>query len=308
VLALIAGTTAAFTLTEALKLERSPIGKVRVRPYFSPACECLKSVARVSFRLREQDRLDAVVLDSDDERVRTLASGEEHAPGRVAFRWDGRTDEGAVAPDGAYRLRIHLDEERRTIVIPNVFRLDTEPPVAELVSLAPRVISPDGDERRDATTLTIRLSEPGRPVVLVDGSPAAAAQLAEAGTSELGWEGTRRRRTLPEGAYVIGVRARDRAGNRSAASSGLTIRIRYVTLARSSYRVPRGGVLRFRVSTDAEEFAWQILRRGQVALRGDSRRSVVAVSLPTRLRRGDYVLRVEAGRHHDRADLAVGRR
>jgi hypothetical protein len=307
VLALIGGTTAAFTLTEALKLERSPIGNVRVRPFFSPTCECLKSVARIAFRLREEDRLDAVIVDSDGERVRTLASGEEHSPGRIVYRWDGRTDAGVVAPDGAYRLRVHLDEERRTIVVPNVVRLDTEPPVAELVSLAPRIISPDGDGRRDEATLTVRLSESARPVVLVDGSPAAGEPLAEAGTSELRWAGTTHRRALREGAYVVGVRALDRAGNRSEVSSGLTVRIRYVALGRDAYRTRREGVLRFRVSTDAEAFRWQIIRRGVVVLRGEGAPPVVAVSLPPRVERGRFVLRVVAEGHSDEAELLVGR-
>ena len=306
-LALIGGTTAAFTLTEALKLERSPIGNVRVRPFFSPTCECLKGVARIAFRLREEDRLDAVIVDSDGEDVRTLASSEAHSRGRIVFRWDGRTEAGAVAPDGAYRLRVHLDDARRTIVVPNVVRLDTEPPVAELVSLEPRIISPDGDGRRDAATLTVRLSEPARPVVLVDGSPAAGEPLAEAGTSELRWAGTTHRRALPAGADVVGVRAVDRAGNRSEISSGLTVRIRYVTLGRDAYRTRRGGVLRFRVSTDAEAFRWQILRRGVVVLRGEGERPSVAVFLPTRVERGRYVLRVVAEGRHDEAELLVGR-
>ena len=172
-LALIGGTTAAFTLTEALKLERSPIGKVRFRAYFADV-DCAKSTARLSFRLREEDRLDAVVVDSDGEPVRAREQGRTLAwPG--VYRWDGRTDAGTPAPDGAYRLRVHLDEQRRTIVVPNVFRLDTEAPSVELVSLAPRILSPDGDGRRDSATLEISLGETARPIVLVDGDRADSA-------------------------------------------------------------------------------------------------------------------------------------
>jgi FlgD Ig-like domain len=305
VLALIGGTTAAFTLTEALKLERSPIGKVRVRAYFSPTCDCVKKVARLSFRLREEDRLDAVVVDSDGESVRALASGEERSPGRVVYRWDGRTDAGTPAPDGAYRLRVHLDEQRRTIVVPNVFHLDTEAPSVELVSLAPRILSPDGDGRRDSATLQISLGETARPIVLVDGERAEIVRLAEAGESEVAWAGTSGGTDLANGTYVVGVQARDRAGNLSSASSGITVRIHYVTLGRSSYRASRGGVLRFRVSSDAERVRWRLIRRGRVVLSGETDPGAVEAELPLRVKQGRHVLQVTANGHSDEAKVFV---
>jgi FlgD Ig-like domain len=303
VLALIGGTTAAFTLTEALKLQRSPIGKPRIRPFFSPTCECPTSTARMLIRLKKEDRLDAVVVNSDGDPVRTLASGVRESPGKVIFTWDGRTDAGAVAPDGAYRLRVHLDEEHRTIVIPNTTRLDTEPPTAELVSLAPRILSPDGDGRRDSTTLVISLGERSRPVVLVDGTPAEEGRRAPAGESELRWPGTRDGRPLREGTYVVGVQARDPAGNLSPPSSGLTVRLRYILLGRDAYRVRRAGTLRFRVSTDAARFTWRLLRAGKVVLRGKEKAPVMSTRLPERIERGRYKLEVVANGH--RADAAV---
>jgi hypothetical protein len=305
VLALIGGTTAAFTLTEALKLQRSPIGKPRFRLFFSPTCECPKSMARLSFRLRREDSLDAVIVDADGEPVRKLTSGDERSPGRVVLRWDGRTDGGVLAPDGAYRLRIHLDEERRTIVVPNVFRLDTEPPTAELLSLAPRVLSPDGDGRRDSATLEVGLSEAARPIVLVDGTAAEAGRLAESGDSELDWAGSREGNALPAGVYVVGVQVRDRAGNLSSPSSGITVRIRYVSLGRSSYTATRGGVLHFRVASDAERIHWRLLRRGKVVLRGADAPGAVSAPLPRRIERGRYVLRVAANGHRAEAKVLV---
>lgn len=306
VLALIAGATAAFTLTEALKLERSPIAKPRFRAYFSPTCECRKTVARLALRLRRADRLDAVVVDAGERRVRTLEEDAEHSAGRLVFRWDGRTDAGALAPDGPYFLRIALAEEGRTILVPDVFRLDTEPPAVELVSVAPRVLSPDGDGRRDSATATFSLTEPARPFITVDGTRAERGERADEGTSELVWAGTRRGEALPAGAYVVAVDARDRAGNLSSPSSGLTVRIRYVELNRSSYRVRRGGVLRFRVSSDSETFAWRLLRRGRVVLAGKDEPHGVRVRLPGRLRTGRYALRVEANDRIAEAAVVVG--
>jgi hypothetical protein len=305
VLALIGGATAAFAITEALKLERSPVGKPRIREYFSPTCECRTSSARLIFRLRRADRVDAVVVDADERPVRTLAEGEERSAGKVVLRWDGRTDTGALAPDGAYRLRLHLADEGRTILVPDVFRVDTSAPTAELLSVSPRTLSPDGDGRRDSAALVVSLTETARPVVLVDGTPAVRGPAGEAGTMELAWAGSRDGEALPAGSYVVAVRARDRAGNVSPASSGLTVRIRYVDLARKSYKARRGSVLRFRVSSDAELVRWQIVRRGRAVLSGRSEPGRVVTRLPDRIRPGRYVLRAEANGHTARASLSV---
>ena len=306
-LALIGGATAAFTITEALKLERSPVGKPRFRDSFSPTCECGKRAARLSFRLRMEDELDAVVVDSEERPVRTLVSGEERSAGRTVFSWDGRTDAGSLAPDGSYRLRVQLAEVGRTILFPDVFRLDTQPPRAELVGLAPRILSPDGNGRRDAAAVTYSLSETARAFVLVDGNRAQADSASDAGTFELTWPGTVRGDALRAGTYVVAVQARDRAGNVSSPSSGLTVRIRYVELARSRYKARDGGVLRFRVSSDGEAFSWRIQRRRRVVLAGEGEPGGVSVRLPRRLEHGRYILRVEANGHSARAVLVIRR-
>jgi hypothetical protein len=305
VLALIGGATAAFAITEALKLERPPVGKARAREYFSPTCECRTSAARIAFTLRQADQIDAVVVDSDGQPVRTLAVGDERDAGRVVFGWDGRTDVGALAPDGAYRLRLRLSGDGRTIVVRDVFRLDTIAPTAELVSMMPRTLPRAGAGRRDSATLTVTVSEPARPVVLVDGSIAERGQRIAARTADVAWTGSRRGDPLPPGSYVVAVRARDRAGNVSAPSSGLTVRIRYVELARDSYRARRGGVLRFRVSSDTERIGWQIVRRSRVVLSGRAEPGRIVTRLPARIRPGRYVLRADANGYTARAPLSI---
>ena len=66
VVALLAATATAFALTEGLKLEPSPILGTRVDKVFSPVCRCESARARISFRLREADRLDIALVDSDE--------------------------------------------------------------------------------------------------------------------------------------------------------------------------------------------------------------------------------------------------
>ena len=72
VLALLVATTAAFALTEALKLERSPVTAPRFDKLFSPTCACETSTERLALRLREPSTIDAVIVDDVCETVRTL--------------------------------------------------------------------------------------------------------------------------------------------------------------------------------------------------------------------------------------------
>lgn len=307
VLGLLVGTTAAFALTEALKLERSPISRVRFAHVVAPTCGCRHATARLAFRLRRRDTLDALMVDDDGDPVRTLADDSRRDPGRILLRWDGRDDEGAVVPDGTYRLRVHLADDRRTIIAPNRVRVDTEPPAVELVSLAPRRLSPDGDSRADAAVIVFRVSERARPLVLVDGSVALVGKPSGPGSAELVWQGTNHGRPLPEGAYLVALEARDAAGNLSTATESLPVRVRYIDLAASILRTRRGGFLRFRVLTDARHFEWKLFRRGgrTLGLGGPSEPGRVVLALLPNIRTGRYVLRVTANDHHDDALVIV---
>ncbi len=125
VLVLLAGATAAFALTEALKLERAPLTVRRFDGAVTPLCGCPARRAWLVIRLRERDVLDAAIVDADGEEVRVLATGLERPAGIVRFRWNGRDDEGRVVAEGSYRLRIELHEQEQTIVIPRTIRVTT---------------------------------------------------------------------------------------------------------------------------------------------------------------------------------------
>ncbi len=311
VLALLVGTTAAFAVTEALKLEPSAVSRPRFDRIFSPTCACPTASARLALRLRKAETIDAVMVDAEGVPVRTLASDSRETPGRLVFRWSGEDDAGAVVPDGAYRLRVRLEDERRTIVIPNVVRVDTEVPTLELVDLSPRLLSPDGDGRGDRAAIELRLSERARPLVLVDGALAARGSAKSTGTVTLVWPGTSLGRPLPAGSYAVTLRARDRAGNLSAPTEAAAVRIRYVELAGGTVRARRGGTLRFRVATDAATYGWALLRRGdarRALLGGTATKDRVALRLPRGIRAGRYLLRVVANGHADEAPVVIGTR
>ena len=218
-------------------------------------------------------------------------------------RWDGRTDAGtgpgrrvpAPRPSG----RAAQDDRRAERLSPRHGGARVE-----LVSLAPRILSPDGDGRRDSATLEISLGETARPIVLVDGDRAEFGRLAERAIRAR-LVGHQRGTDLANGTYVVGVEARDRAGNLSSPSSGITVRIHYVTLGRSSYRARRGKVARFRVSSDAERIRWRLVRRGRGRPHRRDRPGRRGGAASSRVKRGRHVLQVTANGHSDEATVFV---
>jgi FlgD Ig-like domain len=127
VIALLAGTTAAFALTEALKLDRTGIAVRRFERVVSPACRCPARTATFVVSLRAADTIDVEIIDAEGKKVRVLAAGLERPPGIVTSRWAGRDDAGGFVPEGTYRLRIRLRDEDQTIVIPRTIRVAAPP-------------------------------------------------------------------------------------------------------------------------------------------------------------------------------------
>ena len=64
VAALLVATSAAFVVTEKLKLTRNPIVGPRVDKLCSPTCDCATDAAEIEFRLRKADRVSLQIIDS----------------------------------------------------------------------------------------------------------------------------------------------------------------------------------------------------------------------------------------------------
>lgn len=308
VLALIGGTTAAFTITEALKLEPTPITAKRAEELFSPGCGCPTAIARLSMRIRRNDRLDLDIL-AGGVPIRNLARDLEAKKGRVRVRWDGRDDAGRIVPDGSYRLRVHLRDDDRTVVIPRTVRVDTESPDFEVLGVDRQVFSPDDDGRGDSIRIGYDSSEDGAAVVFVNGRLAAEGAFKPAGEADVAWDGQVDGRAVRAGDYTLFLRVRDAAGNLSAPGK-VAVAVRYIVVVQSTRAVRRGGNVRFRVVTDASRFSWELRRVGGGVLGSEARArpGVVVARVPEGARAGRYVLEVEANGHRDRAVVRVLRR
>ena len=208
VLALIAGTAAAFAVTETLKTSPSPILRTRVSKTFSPVCRCATSVASIAFELRRTDRLTIAIQDAGGRTVRVLFSSRRTAAGLHAWGWNGRTDAGGRAPDGLYRPRVELDDADRVVVLPNRIRLDTTPPEVTVVG-RPRVAAPG------ALIVHYTLSEPARGLLAVGGKRVVRTHRVLLDTTLRVAPSTLRAVGATRGAVTLA--AEDLAGNVSAA-------------------------------------------------------------------------------------------
>ena len=297
VVALLAATATAFALTEGLKLEPSPILGTAVDKVFSPVCGCPSEEARISFRLREADILDVALIDSDGTVVARPVQGERFERGRVVIRWDGLDADEKPLPEAEYRPRVHLREERRTIVLPNPIEIDVTPPAVESLRLSRRVFSPDGDRRADRVILSYELDEDGRGLLYVNGRRRGLTRFPRP-SARMVWNGKVDGRALPAGIYRLQLSAQDPAGNLATRTEPVAVRIRYVALGRDRVLATAGARFAIRVSSDARRVRWTLGRRS-----GFARPGTLRIRAPRQ--KGRYTLRVSANGHTARAAIFV---
>jgi hypothetical protein len=211
-LVLVGGTSAAFAITQSLKDQRSPIGVPRFDRVLAPTCDCSTAVARLVLRLRKADRVTARIVDAEGTVVRTLVEHKRFRRGPVELLWDGRDDAGAVVPDGRYRLKIRLEREDRTLLLPTTIRVDTTAPRVRIVGVKQK---PDGrisvvyrTDDRAAAELAARGERLPETVVV-------RGRFRPAGRAKLNWSGRVDGASLAPGRYTLVLTARDPAGNRS---------------------------------------------------------------------------------------------
>jgi hypothetical protein len=295
VLALLGCTAAAFAVTEGLKLEKSPITDTHVDKVVAPDSVTSFRTAAIGFLLRKPDRLTVQIVNGGGEVIRTLVRSKPARRGTQQFTWDGRDDSGRVVPDGTYKPRVHLARERRTIALPNSIRMDATPPLIKLVSVTPRVFSPDGDFRGETVRIQYLTSEKARAILYLNADRKTTVQ-AYVRAGKLDWGGRAARR-LPAGLYRIRLRAIDLAGNLSAPTRALVVRIRYIEVRPHVLRAKSGAPIRVHVFTNAKRYSWHFGSRHKL---GRGPLLVFRTGAP-----GRYVLRVAANGHVGRTVVTV---
>jgi hypothetical protein len=298
---LLVATSAAFAVTERLKLTKSPVYDTVVYPKngFSPTCGCARGKATVRVKLRRSDAVSVRILDRHKDPVRVLVDGVRAPRGVNIFHWDGRTDANTLAKDGVYNAEIHLAGQHRTIVLPNPIELDTSVPVVKLVTASRDVFSPDGDGQADFVRFHYELNKPAHVNLYLDGKRILRTYRHPASGS-FSWFGIANGRPLPQGRYTLEVGATDPAGNTTPVEKQqqIQVTIRFIQLASHRIVVPAGKRFSIGVSTDAKRYHWQLGARKSVA-KGP------VLRLEASTRKGRYTLTVSERGHVDRAVVLV---
>ena len=213
-LLLLAATAVAFATTERQKLEKTPFAVVRVDDVLSPVCRCSTNAATIALRFRRKHVLTIQILDANGRVVKTLANEQTVRDGVFDVRWHGRDDTGRAVRDGTYDPRFVLDNGR-TFDPPNPIRVDSEPPVARLVSYRPRRV-----RRGERVRIFYRVSEPAHPMLFVDGRRVILGN-AKALAADFQWFARLRR-----GRHRLQLAAVDLAGNVGRRTRAFVVRIR----------------------------------------------------------------------------------
>jgi hypothetical protein len=260
-LGLLVATAAAFAITEHLKQIRSPVAGALVTKIFSPTCNCAQSTATISVRLRHPDRVTVIVEDSNRHPVATLARSRHVAARQsVPFVWNGKTDAGALAPDGSYRPEIKLANAHQTILFPTVDRIvvDTTVPKVLSASLTHGVFSPGGHR-----TIAIHYSfnEHAHAVVYL-GQKQIIRGRHRHPRGVVKWAGKVDGAPVPAGTYALSIGALDLAGNETpvAARKHLTVVVRYIDLAHRRISTRAGAPFTVGVVTQAPKYTWRLGR------------------------------------------------
>ncbi|MEP6953454.1 MAG: FlgD immunoglobulin-like domain containing protein, partial [Solirubrobacteraceae bacterium] len=330
--ALVVATFGAFFVAQRLKNSPSVVQQFRLGPFFSPNRDGRFERAYVTFKLKRADDVTVAVVNAEGDVVRRLASRRIAAYTPVRFGWDGRTDDGARAPDGTYRVRITLRTEGRSITIMNrSTRLDVTPPRPLVTSIGPeKGPGPELLPLPKGGPLTVHLRAPGRrPIVRVFKTGPGPLKLAREealpdGAKTWDWDGTTKSgRRLSPGTYLVSIEVRDQAGNRGVSPplgrNGLPrtpyggrlpgrggVTIRYLGVQPPSAPVAVGAGAEFGIDARKQPWTWTLRRVGstRVLKRGRKTSARLRVTAPGG-RSGAYLLTVRTARHRATVPFAI---
>ena len=323
-LLLVGATIGAFFAAQRLKSEK-PLLRYRASDRaFSPNGDGIKDSARIRFKLPEADDVTVTILDEDGGAVARVANNRHLPKGEVTLRWDGKAEDGLVAPEETYSVRVGLRRHGRTNTLPHEVKLDLTPPRPRIRPVegpgrGPIVI--DGNRRRTATAqvgrsarrprFSVWRTDGAKPRRVVQRLPAAGAP------RRTRWDGRIRGRLAAPGTYLIAVEVLDRAGNPGTAprrlpppeagpaTGAVGVAVRPLSITPPLAPVAGGGPVRVAVDAGGRRYRW-VLRRvgGERAGRGRSRARRLTMQIPNGPA-GAYVVTVRTRRAVARAAIPV---
>jgi hypothetical protein len=214
---LIGATVAAFFAAQRLKGEAAVAKVESLAAVFSPNGDDVKDVNLFRVVLRERSEVSVDVVDAAGDAVRRLADSATVGPqAPLRLRWDGRTDDGELVPDGRYRVRVTLRREGRSVTVPSTTLVDTIAPRPRVKRVLPASIVAPGTTpfNIEVGSVSRRLAKRARVYKVEGATSRVVAELPPVtDTRTLIWDGKIDGKAAPAGSYLVQVIARDRAGN-----------------------------------------------------------------------------------------------
>jgi spore germination protein YaaH len=165
------------------------------RHFFPQDGDSLRADATLSWRLTRDATTTLKLFDADGTRVLTAWSDRAQRAGTRSWTWDGRTDDGTFAPQGAYAARLTVTSPLGTTTLWRSVHAGGFTAIVNASRVGP------GDTLRirfrnvepHSTRPTVAFRQPGRPAVkvtatrLADGSYRAVFRVAagDTGTGRL---------------------------------------------------------------------------------------------------------------------------
>jgi hypothetical protein len=290
--ALAVATVAAFFVTQHLKVTTPLLAgfpaphPAEINPIDGQVCKGVSHRRMfVSFYLlHRSDDVDVYIVNQDGDIVRTLASGVHmqggRHPVRTKFSWNGLTQDGTVAPDGTYYIRVALIHQGRSVLIsnnsgPEPVTVRTVPPRPRVTSVTPSIIP-----RTGLVGATIRYtgtsSLPGRILIYrtdLPGLPSLVKSFAARHSGVSVWDGTIAG-GLPasQGTYLVGLIVTDKACNTGrfppelppvpGTTPNAGVSVRYLAALPPLTPVPAGSDATVYVDARQHPYHWALLQPG----------------------------------------------
>jgi FlgD Ig-like domain len=326
---LVVATIAAFFVTQQLKSEDALVLRFAAQPrQFSPNGDGTRDRTAIGFDLSRPATVSFHVLDGEGNEIRQLVDDRALAGDtKHRFGWDGRDDDGAMVPDGLYRMRVVQRSEGRVINSSKRVRVDRRPPQVNLLEAVPGVITPRRPGER--VNVVVRYQGPSNSapefrVFRTDegGEPRVVRRFRGNEDRRGIWHGEvsagpEQTEPAPDGDYAFTVTVRDRAGNpvvapeeiprAATARAGTGVSVRSFTLSGPLEVVPAGSAATLEVGPVDRSFDFVMSRYGDPEpIRSGGRiAGEFRVHVPSDTRTGLYLVRVRAGRHRAVWPLAV---